>query len=32
MRLYKRYVDDLNQVAEVPPAGSKFDKERKIGV
>ena len=29
MRLYERYVDDSNQVAEVPPAGSKYDRERK---
>ena len=29
MRLYERYVDDSNQVAEVPPPGSKYDKERK---
>ena len=25
MRLYKRYVDDSNQVAEVPPVGVKYD-------
>ena len=25
MRMYKRYVDDFNQVAEVPPAGAVYD-------
>ena len=27
MKLYERYVDDSNQVAEVPPQGTKLDKE-----
>ena len=26
MRLYMRYIDDSNQVAETPPAGSRYDK------
>ena len=31
MRLYERYVDDSNQVAEVPPPGFKYDKaSRKV--
>ena len=29
MRLHERYVDDSNQGAEVPPPGSKYDKERR---
>ena len=28
MRLYERYVDDSNQVAVVPPRGTKYDKDR----
>ena len=29
MKLYKRYVDDSNQVAKVPPIGAKYDKTLK---
>ena len=28
MRVYKRYVDDSNQIAVVPPAGSVYDEVR----
>ena len=28
MMMYERYVDDSNQIAEVPPPGSKYDVER----
>ena len=27
--LYKRYIDDSNQAAKVPPAGSKYDTEKR---
>ena len=31
MKLYERYVDDSNQICEVPPLGAKYDKDnRKI--
>ena len=30
MPLYERYVDDSNQIAVVPPRGSKYDKVRKV--
>ena len=29
MSLYERYVDDSNQVAEIPEKGARYDKERK---
>ena len=29
LRLYERYGDDCNHVADVPPPGSKYDKPRK---
>ena len=32
MYLYERYVDDSNQVAVVPPVGSRYDKEKKTVV
>ena len=29
MLLYKRYIDDSNQAAKVPPVGSKYDTEKR---
>ena len=29
MKLYERYVDDSDQVAEVPPPGARYDREKK---
>ena len=29
MKVYERYVDDSNQVAEVPPPGARYDRERR---
>ena len=29
MKVYERYVDDSNQVAVVPPAGARYDEERR---